>query len=111
MADKAAARHEVIKQKTEAELRAEYDQMMADRTPNDERYLAKQFVEMTNEELVYYLTPLNQEWACACVGSPPGCSKCFCHLNHELRARLNNVNICAWCINIQKWKDERDARP
>ena len=40
--------------------------------------------------------PVPSGLACACVGAPPGCTICYCHIHSEAEARIK-AEPCRWC--------------
>jgi len=79
MAERAAARKLIAAAQEEIELTR--------RNEHDEAAIAR-----AAEDAIEDAAP----FACACVGPPPGCTLCYCHIRAEARARAEG-RPCGWC--------------
>ena len=68
-----------------------------ERNENDEAAIAQQVPNWTPEAIAAQVV-----LGCACVGPPPGCTLCYCHLRNEAIARAEG-EPCRWHGCEEAW--------
>ena len=76
---------------------AEQEEPEAPGTPTAEDEAA---IERASAELTPEQAAGRCGYACACLGPPPNCTLCYCHISAEAIARVLGRQ-CAWCASVR----------